>query len=239
MDNIGYTSLTRQTGLWQEMQTVANNIANASTTGFRREGVIFSEYIHALGNGEASLSMAAARGRVIDQSQGALSQTGGAFDFAIEGDGFFQVSGETDSFLTRAGSFTPSSEGELVTPDGLRLLDSGGAPITIPTDANLVSVAADGTVSANGKAIAQIGLYLPDDPNELLHQNGSRFQANSNVQPAITNASILQGFLEGSNVNPISEITRMIEIQRSYEMGQHFLDQEDKRIRSVIETTTK
>ena len=236
MDNIGYTSLTRQSGLMREMQSIANNIANASTTGFRREGVIFSEYIHALDRKDPSLSMATANTRSLNLEQGALTQTGGTFDFAIEGDGFFLLDGPTGQFLTRAGVFTPSAEGELVTPDGYRLLDGGGSPVFIPPDAKTISMAADGTLSADGRALALIGLFSPVDQTDLQHRDGVRFEAPGGVEPALTEATILQGFVEGSNVDPIAEIARMIEVQRSYELGQKFMEKEDERIRSVTKT---
>lgn len=236
MDNAGYTTLTRQAGLLAEMQAVANNIANASTTGFRREGVIFSEFIAALDTDDPSLSMATGDVRDTRMEQGPVTQTGGAFDFAIEGEGFFMIEGPLGPMLTRAGSFTPNAAGELVTPDGFRLLDGGGAPIFIPPDAGNIAVAADGTVSADGDPISELGLYLPADANDIRHRDGVRFEVPSGTQPVIEGAVIMQGFLENSNVNAIGEIARMIEIQRSYEQGQSFLEKEDERIRGVLRT---
>ncbi len=234
MDNAGYTSLTRQAGLLREMQSVANNVANASTTGFRREGVVFSEFVTETGDGD-SLSMAAARGRNVDMTQGALSQTGGAFDFAIEGDGFFLIETPEGEQLTRAGSFTPNAEGDLVTPDGYRLLDAGGAPVFVPPDATDVSLSADGTLSSGDRPLALIGVWRPADPLSLQHQAGTRFAADA-AEPVIEGVTIHQGFLEASNVDPVSEIARMIEVSRAYELGQKFLDREDERIRSVAQT---
>jgi flagellar basal-body rod protein FlgF len=233
MDAAGYATLNRQSGLMREMGVVANNIANSSTTGFRREGVVFSEFVAALDQ-DPSLSMAHASGRHVDLSQSTLSQTGGNFDFAIQGEGFFLIETPEGNRLTRAGSFTPSSEGELVTPDGYRLLDAGGAPVFVPPDAKGVSLAADGTLSAGGQPIAQIGLWQPADPLSLRHQSGTLFSAD-NVEPA-EGATILQGMLEDSNVEPVAEISRMIEVQRAYELGQKFLDAEDERVRGVIST---
>lgn len=233
MDVAGYATLNRQSGLMREMAVVANNIANASTIGFRREGVVFSEYVMALDQ-DPSLSMAHASGRVVDLSQATLSQTGGQFDFAIQGEGFFLIETPDGDRLTRAGSFTPSAEGELVTPDGFRLLDAGGAPIFIPPDARTVSLAGDGTLSANGQPLAQIGLWKPSDPLSLRHQSGTLLTAGE-LEPA-ESATVLQGMLEESNVEPISEIARMIEVQRAYELGQKFLDAEDQRVRGVIQT---
>lgn len=233
MDAAGYTTLGRQSGLMREMQLVANNIANLSTTGFRREGVVFSEHIARLDQ-EPSLSMAHASGRVVDLSQAGLTMTGAAFDFAIQGEGFFMIETAEGNRLTRAGTFSPSAEGELVNPDGQRLLDAGGAPVFVPPGAGPVSLSEDGTLSAGGVPLAQIGLWVPADPLSLRHQSGTLFEA-AELEPA-ENAKLFQGFLEESNVNPVSEVARMIQVQRAYELGQKFLDAEDGRARSVIET---
>ena len=231
MDAALYTTLNRQSGLMREMGVVANNIANSSTTGFRREGVVFSEYVAALDH-DPSLSMAHASGRHVDLSQATLSQTGGTFDFAIQGEGFFLVETPQGERLTRAGSFTPSAEGELVTPDGFRLLDAGGAPIFVPPDTK-VALARDGTLSANDEPVAQVGLWRPTDPLALRHQSGTLFDGGA-LEP-VEDGQVLQGMLEDSNVQPVSEIARMIEVQRAYELGQKFLDAEDERVRGVIQ----
>ncbi|WP_456389035.1 flagellar hook-basal body complex protein [Profundibacter sp.] len=235
MDNAGYTTLTRQAGLLREMQTVANNLANISTTGFRKEGVIFAEHVKELDGEQSSLSMATGNVRLTMQQQGTLTQTNGSFDFAIEGDGFFMIETPDGEQLTRAGSFTPNGEGELVTPDGYRLLDGGGSPIFIPPDARSISVSADGTLSADGLPQTQISLFMPADPTDLARQNGVRFSVAGEVLP-IEGSSIVQGFVEDSNVNPVIEIARMIEVQHAYELGQSFMDKEDERIRGVLST---
>lgn len=235
MDNSVYTALTRQSGLMREMQTVANNIANLSTTGFRAEGIIFTEHVRALGPGEDSISMANANGRRIVLAQGGLEQTGAPFDFAIEGDGFFLVETAQGERLTRAGHFVSDLNGELVTPDGNRLLDAGGAPVFVPPDARQITLAEDGTLSADGTPLTVIGLWQPSDPFDLQHQNGVLFAAPAGIEPAPP-ASLMQGFLESSNVNPVAEIARMIEVQRAYELGQGFLDKEDERVRGFLRT---
>ncbi|MBA3910415.1 MAG: flagellar basal-body rod protein FlgF [Rhodobacter sp.] len=233
MEATGYVTLNRQSGLMREMAVVANNLANASTTGFRREGVVFSEFVVALDN-DPSLSMAYASGRNVDLGQAAISQTGGTFDFAIQGEGFFLIETPQGDRLTRAGSFTPSAEGEIVTSDGYRLLDAGGAPVFIPPDAKAVALARDGTLSANGQPIALIGLWQPADRLGLQRQSGTMFSA-TDLEP-VADGVVLQGMLEESNVEPVSEIARMIEVQRAYELGQKFLDAEDERVRGVIQT---
>jgi flagellar basal-body rod protein FlgF len=234
MDSIGYTTLSRQSGLMREMEIVAQNIANASTTGFRREGVIFSEYVSRL-DGAPSLSMASGNTRHIDMSQAGLSMSGGTYDMAIQGDGFFLIQTPQGERLTRAGAFTPAADGNLVTADGHAVLDAGGTAVVVPANARAVSIAQDGTVSADGTAIARIGLWQPNDPLSLIHESGTLFSTASGVTPA-EGGTILQGMLEDSNVEPVTEIARMITVQRAYEMGQSLLDREDARVRAVIQT---
>ncbi len=235
MENAGYTTLTRQSGLLREMQLIANNIANVSTTGFRKEGLIFAEHVQAMNNGDPSLSMATANVRLTHQIQGSLTQTNGTFDFAIEGNGFFLIETPQGNQLTRAGSFTTNAEGELTTHTGMRLLDNGGAPIFIPPGAGDISVSVDGTLSVDGQPISKIGIYEPIIGTGLSRNDGVSFLAEGGVQP-IEDSVILQGFLEDSNVNAVSEIARMIEVQRAYELGQKLLDNEDERIRNVLQT---
>ena len=233
MENATYTALTRQMGLMNELQVVANNIANASTTGFRAEGVMFSEHVAALGPDHASLSTATARVRSTDTTQGTLTQTGGPFDLAIEGEGFFLIETAQGERLTRAGSFSPDQNGDLVTMDGNRVLDAGGAPVFIPQGAGAIAIAADGTISAAGQPVGQIGLVVPTDPIRMTRQGGTMFNAEGGFEEA-PDGRMIQGFLEASNVNPIIEISRMIEVQRAYELGQSFLDKEDERVRGLI-----
>jgi flagellar basal-body rod protein FlgF len=234
METTGYTILTRQSGLMREMQVVANNIANISTAGFRREGVIFSEHVARAG-ADPSLSMASAEGRLVDLTPGAMTQTGGTFDFAITGPGFFQIATPEGPRLTRAGAFGPDPAGTIVNRDGHALLDEGGAPVSVPPGAGLVSLGADGTLSADGLPFARIGLWTVAGDNPLQHEAGTRFVATGSLVPA-DGTQVRQGFLEDSNVDPVTEMARMIEVQRSYELGQTFLDREDGRLRGLIQT---
>jgi len=238
MENATYSVLTRQSGLSNQMRVVANNIANLSTTGFRAEEVIFSEHIAALDRGNPSLSMATSSTRNTVTAQGTLVQTGGPFDLAIEGEGFFLIETPDGERLTRAGSFTPNENGDLVTMDGHRVLDAGGAPVFVPQGAGPVGIAPDGTISAGGQPIGQVGLVRPIEATGLVREDGVRFRAEGGFEPAF-DGRMMQGFVEESNVNPILEIGRMIEVQRAYELGQSFIDKEDERIRSAIRALGK
>ncbi|MFS4437013.1 flagellar hook-basal body complex protein [Paracoccaceae bacterium GXU_MW_L88] len=235
MDIGGYIALSRQSGLLREMDIVANNIANISTGGFRKKGMVFSEMLARTGFGTEGVAMAGARTHYTAEVSGGLKQTSNPLDMAIEGDGYFQIETLEGPRLTRAGAFLTNPEGDLVTADGARVLDAGGAPIFIPPDATNLVVGADGTISANGQPVGQVGVFAAPDPTKLVREDGVRFRYESEIEPTETSA-IRQGFLETSNVDPISEIARMIEIQRNYELGQKFLDREDERIRSVTRT---
>ena len=227
-----YVTLSRQSGLMNEMRLVANNIANANTTGYRQQGLVFSEFVRDM-PGNPSLSLSRAEVRNTSLQQGMLTETGGAFDFAIEGDGFFMVETPAGNRLTRAGSFSPSAEGDLVTMDGHRVLDSNGAPVFVPPDAATIDVGSDGTLSVDGQLLGQIGVYAVADPENLVREGSTYFRPGEQVDP-VDEPVVLHRFLEGSNVNAIGQVTRMIEIQRAYELGQSFLETEDERVRGAL-----
>ncbi len=238
MDNAIYTTLTRQAGLWNELRSLANNIANADTAGFRAEGITFSEFVQDLGRGQPSLSMAAARVRETSLAPGPVEMTGAPLDLAIEGDAFFMIETPGGPRLTRAGAFTTNEAGDLVTAEGFPVLDAGGAPLFVPLGNGPVSIGADGTISAGGEVVGQVGLFAPAATADLVREDGVRFRATGEVLPA-EGARVLQGFLEGSNVDPVAEVARLIEVQRAYELGQSFLEREDERIRAVLALTSR
>lgn len=233
MDNPLYVTLSRQIGLDRAMRIVANNIANMTTTGFRREGAVFAEVVDQLRVDGGAVSQTAALVRTTDYSQGALRKTGNDFDLAIEGDGFFVVETPDGLALTRNGSFTRAATGEIMTADGARLADEGGAPIQAPPTDEPIVIAADGTMSVGGQPIARVGVVTVADQSALTRKAEGRFvlpEGAADFAPA-ENARIFQGFLEQSNVNPVREMTRMIEIQRAYEAGQSLLSSDDERQR--------
>ena len=235
MDNaLYYLSVNRQTGLAAELDMIANNIANLDTAGFRREGLAFVEYVVAAQTGE-SVSMADLGARFASDLPGEQQVTGGTYDMAIEGDGFFAIETAEGPILTRAGGFQTSPEGLLVTPSGDRVLDTGRAPIVVPPDGKQIVVGSDGTISANGNPIAQIGVFTA--PQELMSRFGDTgFQVTDDAFEALAAPRVRQGSLERSNVDPIIEIARMIEVTRAYETAQSLVEDEDSRIRDAIRT---
>jgi flagellar basal-body rod protein FlgF len=135
--------------------------------------------------------------------------------------------------LTRAGSFSPNAEGDLVAPDGARVLDSNGSPVFIPPDAASIDVGSDGTLSVEGQLLGQIGVYRVEDLKDLVREGNTRFSTTGNIDP-VDEPVVLHRFLEGSNVNAIAQVTRLVEIQRAYELGQSFLETEHERVRGAL-----
>ncbi len=241
MDNANYINISRQSGLMKEMNVIANNIANADTIGFRREAAIFSEFVSQARSGNAteqnnylrnSVAIGRLGGHYIDFSTGSLARTGGALDLAIDGEGFFLVETPDGERLTRAGNFLTNRDGALITVDGHLVLDDAGSTIQIPLGADLITIGEDGTMSANGEPLGKIGVF--NAPTASLSRTGNNlWQSKEGVLP-VDGATIVQGFLEDSNVNPILEISRMIEVQRAYEAGQKLLDIDNDLIAKTV-----
>jgi len=228
-----YLAVNRQRGLSGELAAIATNIANIDTPGYRREGRIFAEFVHAAPSGE-SLSMADLGAAFADPRMGEIAQTGGALDFAIDGPGFFVTEGPTGVLLTRAGAFQHSPQGLLVTSGGAPVLDDGGAPIALPPDGRPVSVASDGTVSVGDVPLARLQVALAA-PEDMSRAGNTAFEPRGAVTQ-VEEPVIRQGALEQSNVDPVAELARMIEVSRGYERVQGLIENEDERIRDVIDT---
>lgn len=235
MDNaLYYLTLNRQIGLSSELDLIANNVANLDTTGFRREGLAFTEFVVSNDTGE-SVSMADLGARFASDLPGNLTITNGALDIAIQGEGYFVVQTPQGQLLTRAGHFQRSEIGTLTTPNGDPVMDIGFAPILLPGEAKDVLIASDGTISAQGQPIAQIAIV--DAPAELISRFGdTAFTVADDAFEPVENASVRQGALEQSNVDPVLEIARMIEVTRAYEMAQTMIDDENARVEDTIQT---
>ena len=228
MNNSGYVILSRQASLLRELNSVSNNIANADTTGFKKENQFFSEYIRLLDPQSRSLSQTNIGGRFFDAQQGALTETGATFDLAIEGEGYFKVQTPAGERLTRAGSFSLNTQGELTNPEGYAVLSDGGSPIAIPAGAKTITVAPDGSIAVDGAPLGKVGIVTAQETS-LMREGGNLFKTDGEVVE-VENPRIAQGFIEESNVNPVVEIARLIEVQRAYEMSQKLLQDEDERI---------
>ncbi len=232
MDNAGYVGLSRHAGLIRKMTILANNVANVSTTGYRRESTIFAEHVKRLGDGDASLSIASMTHRYFDFSEGALNNTGNTLDVAISGEGFFRIETPRGDRITRAGAFSVNAQNELVTREGHRVLDDAGGPIALPPSFTSLSISPDGSMVADGQQVARLGVFRTDS-NLLTREGDALFRAEGAIE-VVETPQLRQGAVEGSNVSAVAEIAELIEVQRAYEMGQQFMQNEDERIRRTV-----
>jgi flagellar basal-body rod protein FlgF len=232
MSDVVTANITRQSGLLRELTVIANNIANASTDGYKKEAAIFAEYVKTQPGGP-SLSMGALRAHAADLTQGPLTKTGAPLDLAIEGQGWFAVRQGEEVLLTRAGSFLRDGEGRLVTQSGHPVLDEGGAPVELPEDASRITIASDGTVTADDLPVSKIGVLLAQPRS--LERAGDNMWRNNGPTRFVEAPNIRQGFLETSNVNAVEEVARLIESQRLYEAGAALQTDEHERLQGLIE----
>ncbi|MGC2855658.1 flagellar basal-body rod protein FlgF [Novispirillum sp. DQ9] len=241
MQNTSYIALSSQTALWRRLEMVANNMANMNTPGYRSQEPVFTSYLQRSPGDDSAfrerLNFVTDFGRVHDFSPGAVKPTGNAMDLALDGEGFFVVGSTDGPKYTRAGHFMLDKEGQLVTKDGMPLLNENDEPFFIAPNESQFTVAPDGTVATENGPIGKIKVVDFEDPQRLRKVSGSLFAAAEDMQPQpVEQTKVAQGMIEGSNVNGIMEMTRMIEVQRSYMHANNLIEQENDRIRNAMQT---
>ena len=219
MDNTMYVGLSRQQTLQHELDVIANNVANVDTAGFKIESLMVQtqpERLPAGGSGPPIVDFAYDVGVVRDFAQGSLKQTGATFDLAVEGDGFFKVSTPAGERYTRDGRFTLDPQGRLTTQSGQPV--QGDGDIVIDPTKSAPMIASDGTVSQDGQIIGRLSVVNFTSLSALSKDGDGLYRNASNLQPqAVPDAKIRQGMVESSNVEPITQITRLIAVSRAYQ----------------------
>jgi flagellar basal-body rod protein FlgF len=242
MDNSLLVSLSQQLAAYRAMDVIANNIANASTPGFKRETAKFEEFVTHVRpsetqQGPQALSFVKDAGVVRDLGQGEMTSTGASLDFAINGKGFFAVQTPNGMRYTRDGHFSLNQDGQLVTSDGYAVQGDGGNITITPDDGN-VSVGPDGTISSilNG-ASNQIGkLQVMSFPNErAMTKQGANLYSTTQAATPSTESTVAQRMLEGSNVKPVIEISHMVEVMRAYQMTATLSSSQEQLMRQAID----
>jgi flagellar basal-body rod protein FlgF len=238
MDNALYVGLSRQMTLRHELDIVANNIANADTTGFKVESLMVQTEPKAPAvtlDGPKPVKFVLDTGVARDFGQGQLRQTGAPLDLAIDGKGFFKVSTPDGERYTRDGRFRLDDNGKVVTQAGLPILGDGGE-LTLDPTKGAVTIASDGTMSQGTERVGKVGVVSFDTLSVLEKTGDNLYRNTSNQQPQpATTAQVRQGMLEGSNVNSISEITRMLEVTRAYESMAKMMDSTADLSRRAVE----
>jgi len=236
MENPIYISLSRMIALHRQMDVVANNVANATTTGFKQERVMFSEFLDKPALGER-LSLVQDRATVRDMSAGPMQATSNPLDVAISGKGYFAVDTVNGPHYTRAGRFQLDAKGQIVNSDGLPLLGSTDKPITLPTGTSQVRITADGSVFSDKNPTAPVGkikIAAFDKEAMMSEVGGGLFVTDEKPQPTPKDTRIAQGMLEESNVKPVVEMTNMINVLRQYQGIQKIIDAEHDRQKNMI-----
>lgn len=239
MESSLYVGLSRQIVLSNAMTMVANNVANANTAGYRAQNPMFQEYISKERYDKDDLSMVYDMGQYDTTSPGTIQLTGNPYDVALNGPGFMAVTSPSGEMqYTRSGNFTVNNNNELVTSSGYKVSGPGGDAIAIPTSAREVKITDQGEVTADGNTVGRIGVFEFDNLQELRPEGNGLYSAKTPGRPA-TETRMIQGSLEGSNVNAIQETTRMIEILRTYQSTMRMIQNEQERQVSAITTLAK
>jgi flagellar basal-body rod protein FlgF len=230
MDVSAYVLLSHEQALRRRLDVAANNMANTSTIGFKREQPLFHEYVEradeAPVDSAKNTSFVLDYGAVHDARQGAFQATGNPLDVMIDGPGYLSVeTPEGGVAYTRAGSIKIREDGQLVTAGGQPLLGAGGRPITIPADQRgAIAVTADGNIVGAQGALGRLAVTVFDDERGLDPRGDGMMTGQGGRELAAGETRLKVGGLEGSNVQPIVETTAMVEILRSYQSSQRLSD---------------
>ncbi len=195
----------------QRLESIAHNIANVSTRGYKRE----TTFTHALRAGNTGGAQVATRGST-DLSQGQLQTTGNPYDLALEGSGWFAIESPNGRSYTRDGSFRVDERGTLVTRNGQPVAWKGSRGTLRPASESVV-VDADGRVRQGQSTIGQLDIVELEDPSKLVPTSDGLWRAPLNARETPSKAVVRQGSVEGSNVEAMDELVAMITVQRGFE----------------------
>jgi flagellar basal-body rod protein FlgG len=222
----------------KRLEVITNNLANVNTTGFKRDRAVFGVVpvdaaVSAVGGMDvagpspvfSTLDLV-----TTDFAGGALRPTGDPLDLAINGDGFFVVETPDGPRYTRNGHFVLDADGRVVTPDGHPVQGSGGA-ITLPV--GTVMVDTDGRISVDGAEVDTVRVVQVSDPTRLRKVGDNLFEGSGQTETAVA-GRIQPGALEASNVNPVAEMTAMIEVMRLYEAAQKAMQTTDAVVGKAV-----
>jgi flagellar basal-body rod protein FlgF len=241
MENAALVGLSRQAALRRELDVIANNVANINTAGFKADGSIFEEFLmpqargNQFGGSDRRVSFVSDRATWHDFRQGSVQQTGNPLDVAIDGKGFLAVDTPQGERYTRNGALQVNAAGELVTTEGHRVLGDAGPIVLQPGDRD-ISFARDGSISVSAGARGRLRLVEFEQPGRLHKDSATTFSAPEGIQAqAATASSVLQSSVEKSNVAGVVEMTRLIEVTRTYANVAQMMQSHGELRRNAIE----
>lgn len=239
MQNALFVGVSSQVALQRELDVIANNMANISTNGFKGRNSRFQEYLMPVASADSfsrpdrRLSYVIDQGTTLDLSQGPIEQTGNPLDVAVKGSAFIAVQAQGGERYTRNGSLSVNAQGQLVTSDGYPVAGDGG-PITVNPQETGLSIGTDGTVSTNLGIRGRIKLVTFANPGALVNEGGNLYSSTAPARPAGLDGRLEAGALERSNVSPVLEMTRLMDVNRSYAMVTSIISRMDELRGSAI-----
>jgi len=239
MQNALFIGVSSQVALQRELDVIANNMANVSTNGFKARSSRFQEYLMPVASADSfarpdrRLSYVIDQGTTLDLGQGPVEQTGNPLNVAVKGSAFIAVQTPQGERYTRNGAFEINPQGTLVTSDGYPVAGDGG-PITINAQETGLAIGSDGTVSTNLGIRGRIKLVSFANPQQLTNEGGNLFASGEAGQPAGLDGRLEAGALERSNVRPVLEMTRLMDVNRTYTMVSSMISRLDELRGSAI-----
>ncbi len=238
MENSLYVGLSGQVVLEGNMNIIANNVANLNTPGFRGQNMIFQEYVEKPRGMKEDVSLVNDYGQYQVTDPGPVKITGNPLDVALVGPGFLGIVTPEGVQYTRAGNLAQLADGTLVNARGMPVAGQGGGTITIPQDAKNVYIDHNGAVSTDDGQIGQ--LMVAEFANyQTLNPAGNGLYVTTEPPLPATGTTVIQGKLEGSNVQAVVEMTRMIDVIREYQAVQRFMQSEHDRMRTAIQRLSR
>jgi flagellar basal-body rod protein FlgF len=246
MENALLVGLSRQMVLERQMDVVANNVANVNTNGYKADKSLFQEYLRTgarednfIGSDRA-VSFVLDRGSYRDFTQGSAEQTKNPLDVTIDGGGFLVVQTAAGERYTRDGGLQINNQGQLVTANGDAVLGTNGPIVFQPTDHD-IAIAADGNISVvegtnrTDSVRGKLRLVSFADAQQLLKEGSNLYSAGNAAAQPDTASRVRQGFVEKSNVSSVAEMSRMIEVTRTYTQIANMLQQQSDLHKTAID----
>ncbi len=223
MENASIAILSSQTALMRQLDIAANNVANMTTPGYKRQKLLFREFVLQDTPEAEPIKVALDYATTLDLTQGALTRTGNQLDIALDGKGYFSIQGSGTTLYSRAGSLALNNSRQLVNASGNPVLDEGGQPITIPEGEHNITISTTGSVAGNSGEIGRIGLFEFANEETLVPVGSTHYTSNIPPEPA-TETKVVQGSIENSNIEPITEIAGILNMQRQYQDNQKIIE---------------
>lgn len=229
-----YVSMSGQIALMRRLETLAHNVANVNTAGFRAEEIKFDQLLSE--KTDSPTAFVSAGSTYISRKAGEVTRTENPLDVAVTGDAWMAFEGPNGPVYTRDGRMTMTPEGELRTLNGYPVLDVGGSPIQLNPNGGAPAIARDGTITQGQQQAGALGLFTIPEQANLVRFEGSGVLPDRPAEPALdfSRVGVQQGFMEQSNVNPVSEISRLIQIQRSFDSISNTLTRAEDTLSSAV-----